>query len=67
MLSPRIIDKKKKNYYLSASSKSEMLEWIKVIETAAAYIPTVEEILCGKPVTETKAEDKRTRAETTTP
>lgn len=47
VLCPRIIEKKKKNYYLSAASKSEMDEWISVIENAASVIPSAEEVLRG--------------------
>ena len=67
MICPRIIDKKKKNYFFSASSKAEMQEWVKLLEKAAQYVPTVEEILCGqKPfaTSEPTKEDKRSRAET---
>jgi seryl-tRNA synthetase len=67
VLCPRIIEKKKKNYYLSAASKAEMEEWITAIENAAALIPTAEEVLRGNyklldPPKENPL--KRTRTET---
>ena len=38
-------EKKKKSYYLSASSKEEMEDWIRALEQASMIIPSAEDIL----------------------
>ncbi len=42
---PKMTEKKRKNYFLSASSKEEMNAWISAIEQAALIIPSAEDIL----------------------
>lgn len=38
-------EKKKKNYYLSASSEIEMNEWMEALNRASQIIPTAEDLL----------------------
>ena len=44
---PRITEKKKKNYYLCASSIEEMKEWIFVLDKAALVHPDASHFLSG--------------------
>eukprot|EP01095_Lingulamoeba_sp_RSL-Kostka_P015813 TRINITY_DN7423_c1_g2_i1.p1 TRINITY_DN7423_c1_g2~~TRINITY_DN7423_c1_g2_i1.p1 ORF type:complete len:328 (-),score=93.05 TRINITY_DN7423_c1_g2_i1:454-1437(-) len=45
VVTPRMTDKKKKNYLLASSSEKDMNEWMSLIDTASKIIPSAEDIL----------------------